>query len=163
MNKNKKFINKFLNIDIAIASVALILIVGVTFLGVIMRYVVGKPFGWTEEVQAFLMVWIVFTAGGAAFRTGNHAAIEMVVELLPPVVQKIAKILVSMVVTGVLLYLCYTSILYLQLFIQTGRTTAILRIPFTVVYGIVPVSCVLQLINYYIVSFVKRQKEVGNE
>lgn len=163
MNKTRKIINAFLNIDIAIASVALILIVGVTFLGVIMRYVVGKPFGWTEEVQAFLMVWIVFTAGGAAFRTGNHAVIEMVVELFPPAIQKLTKIFVSIVVTGVLLYLCYTSILYLQLFIQTGRTTAILRIPFTLIYGIVPVSCILQIINYYLVSFTTITKEVCNE
>ncbi len=53
-----------MNLDIIVASAALVVLVVLTFLGVIMRYLVGQPFTWMEELQLFCMVWIVFAAGG---------------------------------------------------------------------------------------------------
>ena len=43
---NTKWIEKFKQIDIAIAVVALVALILVTFLGVIFRYVFSKPFSW---------------------------------------------------------------------------------------------------------------------
>ena len=82
MKKNSTLKTIIGNLDVAVASIALIVLILLTFSGVIMRYIVGKPYTWLEEVQLFCMVWIVFAAGGAAFRTGSHVAIEMVVEMV---------------------------------------------------------------------------------
>ena len=41
------------------------------------------PFTWIEEIQAAMIVWVIFGAAGAAFRTGNHAAIEVFFEFSP--------------------------------------------------------------------------------
>ena len=38
------------------------------------------------------MVWITFAAAGAAFRNGNHVAIEMIVDLMPEKVQKVMAV-----------------------------------------------------------------------
>lgn len=38
------------NLDIIVASIALIVLIILTFVGVIMRYIVGQPFTWLEEV-----------------------------------------------------------------------------------------------------------------
>ncbi|MFA9462826.1 MAG: TRAP transporter small permease [Velocimicrobium sp.] len=152
MNKNSKLFKTLINLDIMIASVALIILVGCTFTGVIMRYVVGNPFGWIEEIQAFLIVWVVFLAGGAAYRTGNHASIEVLYELFPNKIQKVIRMFIGVIVTVVLGYLCWTSIRYLQLFLQTGRGTAVLQIPFVYIYSVVPFSCVLQIFNYFLVN-----------
>ena len=68
--KNKSSLTTILgNLDIVVAGAALIVLIVLTFAGVVMRYIVGQPFTWLEEVQLFCMVWIVFAAGGAAFRT----------------------------------------------------------------------------------------------
>ena len=93
------------NLDIIVASIALIVLIIMTFAGVIMRYIVGQPFTWLEEVQLFCMVWIVFAAGGAAFRTGSHVAIEMVVEMFPKNIQKIIGYIIDIVVFQVIAYL----------------------------------------------------------
>ena len=98
------------NLDVVVASIALIVLILLTFSGVIMRYVVGKPYTWLEEVQLFCMVWIVFAAGGAAFRTGSHVAIEMVVEMFPEKVQKVIGYLIDVVVFVVIAYLFYNCI-----------------------------------------------------
>ena len=160
MKKDSKLFRTLINLDILIASIALVVLVVCTFSGVIARYVVGKPFGWIEEVQAALIVWVVFGAGGAAFRTGNHAAIEIFYELFPKVGKKILNIMIGIVVVVTLAFLGYTSIQSLQLFIQTGRTTPVLHIPYVWIYAIIPVSCVLQILNYFLVNVLGYEEEI---
>lgn len=149
MKKENKFLKIVGNLDIFIAVVALIVLVGLTSSGVVMRYVVGKPFTWLEEVQLFCMVWIVFGAGGAAFRTGNHVAIEMVVEMFPKPVQKVIGIIVDLVVLFVISYLFIQSIRFVGVFVSSERCTSILKIPYTLIYGIAPPSYLVMIISYF--------------
>lgn len=91
-----------MNIDIVVASIILAILIVLTFLGVVWRYIFNAPFTWLEEVQTSCMVWIVFAGAGAAFRSGNHVAIEMIVDLMPKSMQKIMEILISIVVVVVI-------------------------------------------------------------
>ena len=106
MEDNKfSFKSCLANLDIVIAGTVLAILIVLTFAGVIWRYFLGKPFTWLEEVQTACMVWIVFSAAGAAFRMGNHVAIEMIVDLMPKALQKVMTVLISVVVVAVLAYL----------------------------------------------------------
>ena len=96
-----------------------------------------------------IVVWIVFLAGSAAFASKAHVAIEMVVELLPLKVQKGFDILIGITVILVLLFVINTSMAYMEVFIRSGRTTPILKIPYVWIYGIVPVSCVFMVFEYF--------------
>jgi len=137
------------NLDIAIASVTLAILIVLTFLGVTWRYILGAPFTWLEEVQLACLVWIVFAAGGAAFRTGNHVAIEMVVDLMPKKMQRVMTVLISIVVVAVLGYLFYETIGFLQMFARSGRSTSMLNIPYTLIYGIALLSYVDMIVSYF--------------
>lgn len=158
MKKDNKFLKIVGNLDIFVAVVALIVLIGLTSSGVVMRYVVGKPFTWLEEVQLFCMVWIVFGAGGAAFRTGNHVAIEMVVEMFPKPVQKVIGIIVDLVVLFVISYLFVQSIRFVGVFVRSARCTSILKIPYTLIYGIAPVSYLLMIISYFTSKYMKKNE-----
>ncbi|MBN2899378.1 MAG: TRAP transporter small permease [Clostridia bacterium] len=139
------------NLDLVIASIALIILVICTFMGVIMRYFFNDPFVWLQEVQLWCFTWVVFFGGGAAFRSGSHVAIEVVVDHLPNGLKRIIEIIGYFLVMGILLYFAfYGSKLVLQL-LKTGRTTNILHVPFSVVYGAFPLGCVLMAINHSIV------------
>ena len=151
--KENKALSLLLNLDIAIASTVLALLILLTVSGVVYRYVLDKPFTWLEEVQRACMVWVVFAAGGAAFRTGNHVAIEMIVDLFPQKVQKIFDILISAVVVIVLLYLFKQSLGFIQIFLKSGRSTPMLDIPYSLIYGIAPVSFVWMIFNYFYALF----------
>ena len=149
MKQKSKVLSFLGNLDIVVASLVLVLLVVLTFMGVIWRRVFGQPFTWLEEVQLACMVWIVFAAGGAAFRTGNHVAIEMVVDMLPKKAQKICSILISAVVVVVLGYLVYQSMGFIQLFLRSGRSTSMLHIPYAIIYGIAPVSYAVMIISWF--------------
>ena len=162
MKKEKNLLKVVGNLDIFVAVVALIVLVGLTSFGVVMRYIIGKPFTWLEEVQLFCMVWIVFGAGGAAFRTGNHVAIEMVVEMFPESVQKIIGIIVDLVVLFVVSYLCVQSIRFVGVFISSERSTSMLKIPYTLIYGIAPVSYLLMIISYFTSKYINKNENPKN-
>ena len=50
--------------------IALVLLIAVTFAGVIFRYVFSKPFSWQEEVHAWLLIiWVIFFGARYAFET----------------------------------------------------------------------------------------------
>jgi TRAP-type C4-dicarboxylate transport system permease small subunit len=153
LKKKNSLLNVLLNFDIAIAGIALIILIVLTFFGVIMRYVFGSPFTWLEEVQLWCMVWIVYAAAGAAFRTGNHVAIEMVVELFPKVVQKFIEVLISLVVILVVGFLFIESIGFVELFVRSGRTTNMLSVPYSLIYGMVPLSCILMMVNFFYAKY----------
>lgn len=149
MKKNNKILPILANIDVFVAGIALAILIILTFLGVIWRRAFGAPFTWLEEVQLACMVWIVFASAGAAFRYGNHVAIEMVVDLMPKKIQKVFTVFISVVVVAVISYLFVQSIGFIQLFIKSGRTTPMLEIPYTLIYGIAPVSFILMILNYF--------------
>lgn len=151
------------NIEVTLASVMLVILVVLTFVGVIMRYCFGNPFTWLEEIQLACMVWIVFAAAGATFRYGGHVAIEILVDMMPKKVQRVCEVFISLVVVTVVVYFGIKSIAYIQLFLRTGRGTPILKIPYAWIYGIVPVSCVLMLINWFVVWFQSFKNTEGEE
>lgn len=149
----KKEKNKFLyfleNIDIVIAAATLVVLIVLTFAGVIWRYVLKTPFTWLEEVQMACIVWIVFASAGAAFRTGNHVAIEMVADLLPKKFQKVLTVFISIVVVIVIGYLFKNTIGFIEMFAKSGRTTNMLKIPYTIIYGISIFSYIDMIVSYF--------------
>ena len=141
-----------LNIDVVIASVAMCALVLATFAGVIARYILCMPFGWTEEVQASLIVWVIFGAAGAAFRTGNHAAIEIFYDMFPAAIRKILNVIILAITVITICYLGYASLEYLKLFATTGRKTSVLHWSYITIYCIVPISCLWQIFNFVLTT-----------
>lgn len=153
MNQESNFKAMLWNLDTIVASVVLAILIVLTFAGVPFRYLLGAPFTWLEEVQLACMVWIVYAGAGAAFRAGNQVAIEMIVDLMPKGMQKVMEIVISVVVLVVLGYLFYQSLGYIEIFLRSGRATPMLKIPYSVIYGIAPVSFVLMVISYFYALF----------
>ena len=156
----KPWVRLLCNLDLFIATAALIILTLVTSAGVFKRYVLKDPILWQEEVSAFCQVWMIYMGASVAFRSGSHVAIEMVVEALPQKAQKIVGYVIDMIVLFVLSFLMVKSHAYIQqVFGQSGRPTPILRIPYTLIYGVAPYGCALMMISYilskYLPKFVK--------
>lgn len=142
-----KIINRVLGIDYLIAGLCLTILVLVTFVGVIFRYFLNAPLIWEEEIQLMMITWTIYFGAAAAFRTGGHIAIDMIVDMFPAKIQKVFDILIFLVTTGVLLFLMTNGGALVRQFIRTGRTTNILHIPSQFVYVAIPIGCVLMLLS----------------
>lgn len=147
-------------IEVTILVAVLAFLIGGTFAGVIMRYMVNHPLVWLEEIQLASMVWIAFLGASLAFRLKGHVAIEIVVDYLPRQARAVAEVLIGVVIYAVLAYLLVRSLGFIEMFVATDRRTPILGIPYAVVYGIAPVSVVLMAASYTATEFVDRLKEL---
>jgi len=154
---------KFLSqLDIYVACVALLILIAITFVGVPARYAMNSPFTWLEELQSACLTWIVFASAGAAFRTGSHVAIEMIVDRFPKNVQKIWQLCIAVIVTVVVGFLFIQSLGYIQMFMRSGRSTPILSIPYAYIYTICPVSFILQIVSF-ITTTIRDWDKIGVE
>lgn len=136
------------NLDLIIAGIALAVLILATFVGVIMRYVFSNPFTWMEEVQLWCFLWIVFLGSGAAFRTGNHVAIEFIVDAMPPKVKRVFEIFDYIVVIFILCYLGVQSSTLIRQYAATNVQTSILNVPQSFISLAIPAGCVLMIVDY---------------
>lgn len=113
---------------------------------VFMRYVVGRPWGWVEEVTVFTFVWLTMLGASAVVHVEGHCSIDVLVRKCAPKTQRVVSILADSVVLITLVLLIYYGI---QLTIK-GQTklTPILGIPYSYVDASIPVSCSFMLMYY---------------
>lgn len=154
ISKNSSFY-KILCLDQIIASFALIVLVAVTFLGVIMRYFFNAPFVWLEEVQLLCFIWLIFFGSPVVVRNGGHVAIDIVVDMMPEKLAKIVIHIATIVLILVVGFMCYQGILLIMQHQRTGRVSNILDIPYVVIYSAMPISFMLFILNLLILPFIE--------
>lgn len=57
--------------------------VALSFIQVVLRYGLGRPLTWSEEVSRYLFVWVVFVAAAVAARHKGHIMLDFLVSRLP--------------------------------------------------------------------------------
>ncbi|MDR3160313.1 MAG: TRAP transporter small permease [Spirochaetaceae bacterium] len=145
---NKRLRQVLVNLDFVISGTMLAVLVLYTFFGVIMRYFFNRPVLWGEELQLFCIVIIVFFGAGAAFRTGSHVAIDIVVDRFPRKLQYVFEFFIYAISMMVFIYFALQSASFVRQMYVTKRTTDILNIPFFLTYSAFPLGCVLMMVNY---------------
>lgn len=156
--KKNPILTFLFKIDYFLASVCFLVLVGITIMGVIMRYVVGQPFQWLEEVSTSLFVWMALMGASCAVRTGGHVSIDMVVDFFSPKARKVVDVfvfVVFMIVLGCMIY--YGTLISID---YSGKVTALLKVPYRYINMAVPLGGLLMMISEVVV-FV--QKMTGKE
>ncbi|MBT2725640.1 TRAP transporter small permease [Bacillus sp. ISL-75] len=117
------------NLDSVFASISLVLIISVSVVGVFMRFVLGEPLQWTEEMTLALFVWFTFLGASVVEKENGHVGIEYFVEKLNPSLKIIADLFREIVLTFISLFV----FVYLgsQLTAQAAsRLTPVLRVSY---------------------------------
>jgi TRAP-type C4-dicarboxylate transport system permease small subunit len=79
------------------AYVYLTLMVFLMALDPVMRYLVGSPFYWSNEVTTYLMVLMVFNGFGIALIKDKHIRVTLIFDRLPLKVQNIMWVIISVI------------------------------------------------------------------
>ena len=145
--KNNKVLKVLGNLDLGLGCVLTAFLIVLTLAGVLMRYILRSPITWQEEVQMLLFLWITFLGGSAAFRTGGHIAVEIVVDSLPKKIGGFIEKLGVLIQLVILSYLFTQELAYYNQLVSTGKVTNLLRIPFAYAYLVVPVGGALMIIS----------------
>lgn len=125
-----------------------VLLLGVflNFLNVLLRYLFGNPFAWSEEVMVFGLLLIVMGGTVLATLTDRHLKIDLLVKALHPDRQYIFRILTSAIWVLVSAYLATQSFKVVILLHRLGQTSIAARIPTWIPHSFVLVAFVLSTI-----------------
>lgn len=132
------------NLEEIIATGILLILVVITAYSVIGRYMLGAPVRWSNELSGLLMVWLIFLGSVGALKRSEHISVGVVVDRLPVAAQTAVRwfgFLVIEVTLAVLFIKGY------ELARDSSRSALALPIPWTYVYGAVPVFAVLATIR----------------
>lgn len=125
----------------------LVVILGVmavlVFANVAVRFFTDVSIEWAEELARHLMIWLTFLGGGLVLRYGGHIAIDNLQDALPPFGAQALRVLIVLILTaffGVMAVLGGQYVLF-----QWEQTTAVLQLPFGLIYGAMPVGFLLMI------------------
>lgn len=132
-------------------------------MNVILRYCFHFSFNWGDEILRYMCVYMAFLGTAAAFHTpGVHVAVTLFVEkLLPEKFRKYARLLSDILTIAFLIVLTYFGFVLCGRIMGSGQKSAALRVPMWLIYGIVPVSAILSIVQMLLQIF--KQKTYTKE
>ena len=113
--------------------------------GVFTRYALGSQASWSEELARFLLIWIGIL--GAAYASGQK--MHLAIDLLSPKLSNSNAKRVNLLIKGLIMFFAFLvlvvggmRLIYISQVL--GQTSPALRLPMSIVYGVVPISgCLL--------------------
>lgn len=169
MKKNAvKWIERILSIDLVIAVACLTVLVALTFVGSIARYFFRHPLAWQEEVQTWMILWIIFCGSSYAFRVNAHVSIDVLTENFSDKWQKVVAWFAYLCTMAALAFFFYFSVRLNLQFYETGKVTTTLRIPSWKIYCMssigsfwMAVSATFHMVKTYVLpKFIQKKGEV---
>ena len=124
-------------VEVYLASAALVVFTALVIAQVFMRYVLGAPLTWSEELARYALVWFVWIAGSYAVKFLRHVKFTVLVDLVGrriPVAQRVIRILVFLLWLAFLLLMLVLSWQQVTQQVASGQVSAASRIPMSVVY-----------------------------
>ncbi len=131
------------NLEEILASALLVVLCVVVTLQVASRYLLRRPFSWTEELSGFLFVWITMLGACVALKRGEHFRVGFLADRLPAGIRRWAQaategavmiVAVLLVIAG--LWRCRAG---------WTATSPALELPMTWPYAAIPVGGALML------------------
>lgn len=136
-----------------VGGVTFVIMILVIVMNVFARFVFMKSFAWAEEIAYLMLNWAVFMGVCLLYRSNGLVAIDVLVNAFPPVIKRTVTLLTYVLMCVLNVGLFFWS-LDLGMATWTGRTTAILKIPFFWYYLAVAVAAVI-LFGYSIMFICK--------
>lgn len=105
----------------------------------ILRYLVGKPFYWSNEVSTFMMIEMCLISIGVGFAKGKHVRVTLIFNRLPGKVQDVLWIVASLITlfySGLLMYAVTRLALSSLTFHALTPTAEIPFFPWQIIAGV---------------------------
>ena len=138
---------------IAEAAAAMIVIIEIVILstGVFARYVLNRPFIWSDELAVILFLWLAMLGSVIALRRGEHMQLSFIVARMAPAAQRRIEGFMLCAMIAFLLAMVPAAIHYTVT--EHIEITASLRIPVSYRVGAIAVGLTLMLLTLLVWMF----------
>lgn len=157
----KKF---YQNLEEILLCTLLIVIVSVSGIQVIARYVFNNSLTWSEELCRYMYVWTGFITVSFCIKHGSIIKIDTLIMFLPKTLKKILDALTSILSIAIVTILLQNAIFIVQKQMISGQTSPAIKLPMWIVYMGPVIGFILtliRLIEHLIVTFKKAKEETA--
>lgn len=95
---------------------------------------------FAEEISEFLVIFTTFVGLSYGVRRGRHIRMGAFLEIMPPKMEKVFIVLISLISAGVMFYMADAAYDYLIHSMQRAHETPALRLPQWIFYIITPIG-----------------------
>ncbi|MDR1580443.1 MAG: TRAP transporter small permease [Synergistaceae bacterium] len=124
-------------------ALILAVMVSVTFVNVVTRYLIIYPLAWTEEITVSMFVWIVLLGTSIAFRKNAHLAMTFIYDFMPVPLKKVSFVIANAMCIVFFALLIWLGSVQVWDEIELSVTSEALAIPTAVYSAGVPVFSAL--------------------
>ena len=110
------------------------------------RYVLNNSIYWAEEIVRYMFTWMIFLGAAVNVRRKGHIVIEVLLERMPPKVQRPVELLVHVQVMIVLVVMTIKGAQFT--YMTRDSQSMVTDIPLACLYAAVPVSFALMTRSY---------------
>lgn len=127
--------------------------VSLIIVNVALRYGVGKPIIYAEELAAILLVWLSFVAISISIHERAQVSVTIVTDYLSPRIKLIISKCTTLVIGAMLAALLWGSLNWIQspaVEFEQVITTGWSKVPF---FAIIPIFCTTSLVHLFAILF----------
>lgn len=135
-------------IEELLLSASIMTIAVLTILNVFCRSVLGFSLAFTEEVSQFCIIVVCFVGLSYAASKGRHIRMTALYDQLSRPARKAFMIVITTSTSVLMLALTWYAVWYVHTVYELGGIYPALRVPFYLVYAIVPLGFLLASFQY---------------
>lgn len=157
----KRVFVKIQKVNSLIVSLALLLMIGVVFLQTFCRFVIFRSLSWSEELSRYLFVAVIVLGVNLAITNHLFVRIEIIDNYLKgkcAVVMNLARKFIMLLVNMIFVYSSYKLII-----IGGYQTSPAMRIPMSLLYGMILAGFVLNVFAAVIDLYETYARPTGGE
>lgn len=144
----KTFFRYLENLEDWTMILALSYMVIITFVEVLMRYILKNPISWAEESARYTQVWLIYISASVCVRLRSHISADVLVNYLTPSARKFFNSIASLFTFCVLFVLFYLGVLLVKDFLKGGQSSPALGIPMYYIALAIPVGIGISMLRY---------------
>lgn len=152
----KKIIDFFDNTPVTrlISSILILAMAFIMVMNVILRYVFHFSFNWADEIIRYLCIYMSFLGIASAWKYGTHIGVTLFVEhVMPKGIRKYIRLLQDIISIFFLAVTVYFGFILVERIIASNQLSPALKVPMWAIYGIVPITSILGIIQLLIGIF----------
>ncbi|MDR2740055.1 MAG: TRAP transporter small permease subunit [Treponema sp.] len=143
-----------------LVTIAMIMILGVTFVQVAVRFVFHVPIGGWDEVPTYMMLLGTWLTAAVNVKKKDHISLDLYVLFIKnEKIRKIIQLLVCVITIAVFFIFGVLLSEFVQYNFFKKATTPGLSVPYWIILGIILFSVILMVI-YYVIQLAANIKEM---
>lgn len=124
-------------VRVAVVALAVVMLASLS-LQVYMRFVVGQPLSWSEELALACFSWSMLLAIALGVRDSIHVRMDLVADRLPPAMRRRLDRLVAAAIAAVGVFVAWSGTGYVVE--SLGTTSAAIGYPIAFLYACAPAA-----------------------